>query len=246
MCLAFGRLRREIYTAYILPTINTFMFRRKRDDITDRQRMVNTIAQHGISDPRVLKAMSEVPRVQFVPDKFRQHAYDDRALPFHLGQTISQPFTVAFMCQLASFRGSENVLEIGTGSGYAAAVLSRLAGRVDTIERHREFVQPARLRLKQLGYTNVNVWEGDGIVGVPHAAPFDVIIVSAAARVLPHAYQDQVANGGRIIVPLEQRCDGQIMCRFVREGVTFRREDHGRFSFVPLVGSESGESNDSK
>ncbi len=202
-----------------------------------RQRMLEKdLRGRGIHDPRVLRAMAEVPREAFVPADARRAAYADRALPLACGQTISQPFTVAFMCQACQLTGGEKVLEIGTGSGYAAAVLSRLVQHVHTVERIPSLAESARLRLQTLHYDNVTVHCGDGTLGLPQEAPFDVIVVTAGGSRLPPAYPSQITPGGRIVIPLESGLGGQSMRRFTRDSTGLREEDLGRFAFVPLIG----------
>lgn len=202
-----------------------------------RRRMVDEqFRAHGISDPRVLEAMSHVPREAFVPPDLRSAAYDDCPLPIGCDQTISQPFTVAFMTQALQLLGSEKVLEIGAGSGYGAAVLGILAAEVYTIERIPELADQARERLAQLGYENVVVITGDGTLGFPDQSPFDAIVVTAGAEALPQAYVDQLAIGGRIVVPIGGYRDSQIMYRFTRLPGELKVEHLGRFTFVPLIG----------
>jgi protein-L-isoaspartate(D-aspartate) O-methyltransferase len=195
------------------------------------------LQRRGISDARVLAAMDEVPRELFVPALERSAAYDDRALPISAGQTISQPYTVAFMCQALALSGTEKVLEIGTGSGYAAAILSRLAYHIDTIERIATLADSARIRLADLGYANVTVHCGDGTLGLPDSAPFDAIVATAGGLGLPEPYRQQLADGGRIVIPLQNDSGGQTMWKFTRRGQQWIEEDLGRFAFVPLVGA---------
>lgn len=190
----------------------------------------------GIDDPRVLQAMSNVPRELFVPERLQSSAYDDGALPIDEGQTISQPYTVAFMCQAAQLKPADRVLEIGTGSGYGAAVLSQIVHRVDTIERLPDLAKTAHARLTRLGYKNVAVHVGDGTRGWPAAAPYDAIIVTAGGTQLPSAYVEQLSEGGRVIIPLGSTPRNQAMKRYTRQGKQLNEENLGRFAFVPLVG----------
>jgi protein-L-isoaspartate(D-aspartate) O-methyltransferase len=196
--------------------------------------VVEQLERRGISDPRVLEAMEWVPRHEFVPPEFAGEAYEDRAMPIGLEQTISQPYTVAFMCQEARLAPHDKVLEIGTGSGYGAAVLSLLAREVHTVERIATLYHAARDRLARLGYRKVEVHLDDGSLGLADKAPFDVIIVTAGASALPHAYEEQLKEGGRLIIPVGPP-SAQTMLRITRRGDQFTHEDLGAFGFVPLV-----------
>jgi protein-L-isoaspartate(D-aspartate) O-methyltransferase len=188
----------------------------------------------GIHDPRVLEAMDWVPRHEFVPHNLISLAYSDRALPIGHEQTISQPYTVAFMCQEARVTSGDRVLEIGTGSGYGAAVLSLLSHEVHTVERIEVLNESARERLTRLGYKNVQCHLDDGSLGLPSEAPFDAIIVAAGAETLPEAFHGQLADGGRLIIPIGPLAHQQ-MFRLTRRGGEFIRDDLGTFGFVPLV-----------
>jgi protein-L-isoaspartate(D-aspartate) O-methyltransferase len=199
--------------------------------------VVEQLERRGICDPRVLEAMEWVPREAFVPPELIDLAYDDRALPIGLDQTISQPYTVAFMCQEARLTADDKVLEIGTGSGYGAAVLSLLAREVHTVERLEPLFHQAQARLTRLGYENVRVYLDDGTRGLPNEAPFDAVIVTAGAETLPKCYQDQLADGGRLVIPIGPPAY-QEMVRITRRGATFDREDIGSFGFVPLVSGD--------
>lgn len=209
-------------------------------DTTDftalRHRMIEAdLRGRGISDPRVLMAMAEVSREEFVPEALREEAYDDRALPIGCHQTISQPFTVAFMLESLGLRNGDTVLEVGTGSGYAAAVMSQLVTTVHTVERIPELAQAAQRRLQRLGYRNVHVHVGDGSVGLPEHGPFDAIVVTAAAEVLPPPFAKQLADGGRMVLPLGDAYS-QSLYRFTKDGERLVSEDLGGFIFVPLIG----------
>jgi protein-L-isoaspartate(D-aspartate) O-methyltransferase len=195
------------------------------------------LRRRGIRDQRVLEAMARVPRDRFVPDSLSAHAYEDGALPIGNDQTISQPFVVATICALLGLHGSERVLDVGTGSGYQAAVLSELAAEVVTIERIPELAERARTTLADLGYGNVEVTVGDGSLGVPERAPFDAVAVAAAAPTIPPALFDQLAEGGRLVVPRGSRF-GQELVLVTRtsDGPTERTSIPCRF--VPLVGDE--------
>ncbi|MFN0054035.1 MAG: protein-L-isoaspartate(D-aspartate) O-methyltransferase [Planctomycetales bacterium] len=202
-----------------------------------RQRMVEEdLRDRGIHDARVLEAMEIVPREEFVPHDLRFAAYDDCALPIGFDQTISQPFTVALMCQALQLRGGEKVLEIGTGSGYGAAVLGKLAAEVFSIERIEPLAELARERLSRLRFDNVQVVTGDGTLGIPQLAPFDGIVVTAGAEILPDTYVEQLGEGGRIVIPLGSDRHNQTMYRFTRWQGKLRADDLGSFAFVPLIG----------
>jgi protein-L-isoaspartate(D-aspartate) O-methyltransferase len=186
----------------------------------------------GIEDERVLAAMMEVPRELFLPEAVRREAYADGALPIGEGQTMSQPWIVAFMAQLLALAGDEKVLEVGTGSGYGAAVLSRLCAHVVTVERHERLADEARATLAQLGYTNVEVRVGDGTEGVPDRAPFDGISVTATADDQPpRALLDQLAEHAPLVIPL--RRSGREQLTLIRDGT---EEALVPVRFVPLVG----------
>jgi protein-L-isoaspartate(D-aspartate) O-methyltransferase len=203
-----------------------------RAEMVERQ-----LRRRGIADERVLVAMDRVPRELFVPASLREHAYDDGALPIGHHQTISQPFVVATICSLLSLRGTERVLDVGTGSGYQAAVLAELSADVVTIERIPELAAEARARLEEAGYASVDVRVGDGSLGVPERAPYDAIAVAAAAPGVPAALYDQLAEGGRLVLPRGTRW-GQELVLVVRtrEGPAERSSIPCRF--VPLVGDE--------
>jgi protein-L-isoaspartate(D-aspartate) O-methyltransferase len=205
-------------------------------DLARHNMVVEQLERRGISDPRVLEAMEWVPRHEFVPPEYVDEAYEDRALPIGLEQTISQPYTVAFMCQEARLTSEDKVLEVGTGSGYGAAVLSVLAREVHTVERIGTLHHAARDRLARLGYRNVEAHLDDGSLGLRSHAPFDAIIVTAGASSLPHAYQEQLNDGGRLIIPIGPG-SAQQMTRITRHAHDFEFEDLGAFGFVPLVSS---------
>jgi protein-L-isoaspartate(D-aspartate) O-methyltransferase len=209
-----------------------------------RQMVHDHVAVRGISDPRVLAAMEEVPREEFVPLGLRGYAYEDRPLPIGAGQTISQPYTVAYMCEAARIRPTDHVLEIGTGSGYGAAVLANLAQAVYTMERISDLAAEAHRRLESLGYNNVGVCAGDGTTGLADQAPFDAVLVTAGAQSVPPALLEQLAEGGRLIIPIGEREGSQTMYRFTRHADRFDMENLGEFAFVPLVAG-GGENEDS-
>ncbi|MBK7063334.1 MAG: protein-L-isoaspartate(D-aspartate) O-methyltransferase [Rubrivivax sp.] len=197
------------------------------------------IAGRGITDARVLAAMRAVPREHFVPANLRQRAFDDRPLPIGNAQTISQPYIVALMAQALQLQGDEHVLEIGTGSGYGAAVLARLCRHVDTVERISDLADRARQQLADLGVTNVDVHGGDGTLGWPAAAPFDAIVVTAGGPSVPPALQAQLAPGGRLVMPVGAQHGGQDLLRLTRSGGDdFRTESLCGVAFVPLLGAQ--------
>ncbi|HJN10858.1 MAG TPA: protein-L-isoaspartate(D-aspartate) O-methyltransferase [Pirellulaceae bacterium] len=205
-----------------------------------RQRMVTAqLRARGISDRRVLAAMLVVLREEFVPEALKKEAYNDGALPIADGQTISQPFTVAYMAEAAGLHGHEKILEVGTGSGYGAAVLSLLGADIHSIERIPALGLQATATLKRLGYSTVHVHMGDGSLGLAAEAPFDAIIVTAGAAYLPPAYTEQLAEGGRIIIPIGQYETNQHLYRFRRDRGKMSMGDLGAFAFVPLIGDES-------
>ncbi len=202
------------------------------------------IIQRGIRDPSVLKAVREVPRHVFVPDKNPQWAYIDAPIPVGWGQTISQPYIVALMSEALALKGEERVLEIGTGSGYQAAILSHLARHVCSIERIDGLARRAKDTLEELGITNVEVVHGNGSIGLPEEAPFDAIIVTAAAPDVPKPLIDQLADRGRLVLPVGER-DTQTLTKITRTAHTTRREDLALCAFVPLIGSAGWKFNSS-
>ena len=201
-----------------------------------RLRMVETqIARRGISDVAVLEAMSAVPREAFVPQHLRDYAYEDTAIPIAQGQTISQPYIVALMVSAASLLPGHKVLEIGTGSGYAAAVLAEITGRVVSIERLPVLADAARKRLQRLGYANVSVIFGDGTRGHEAGAPFDAILSAARSRTVPPAWKQQLSIGGRLLMPLGP-LGYQRLVRIVRQADDdFPEEALADVRFVPLI-----------
>jgi len=194
-----------------------------------------TLRRRGIMDQAVLRAMDEVPREHFVEGEFSDAAYADQALPIACGQTISQPYVVAYMTEALGVKPQHRVLEVGTGSGYQAAVLSRLTREVVSIERYRTLAETARSRLKTLGYDNVEIIVGDGLAGAPVRAPFDRIIVTAAAETVPQALTDQLADGGVMILPLGPHGGTQELVRLTKAGHELKRENLIAVRFVPLL-----------
>jgi protein-L-isoaspartate(D-aspartate) O-methyltransferase len=199
--------------------------------------LAELLRRRGIPDERVLSAIERVPRELFVPEGLRRSAYHDRALPIGHGQTISQPFMVATICAALGLEGGERVLDVGTGSGYQAAVLAELADEVVTVERVPELAEQARATLQRAGYGRVDVRVGDGTLGVPDRAPYDAVAVAAAAPGVPDALYEQLSPGGRIVLPVGSRRDQwlEVVVRG-RDGPSVERSVPCRF--VPLIGSE--------
>ena len=202
-----------------------------------REAMIRLIAARGVTDPHVLEAMRTVPREAFVPEPLAAFAYEDAPLPIEAGQTISQPFIVALMIEAAAIQPGDCVLEIGAGSGYSAAVMSRIADRVHAIDRHQELADLASERLARLGYDNVVIQTGDGTKGWPEKAPFDVIVVTAGGPSVPRPLCEQLAIGGRLIIPVGD-ANQQNLLRITRTGPDdFEEMDLGGVRFVPLIGA---------
>ena len=195
------------------------------------------LQRRGITDARVLQAMREVPRHLFAPPEWRHEAYSDRPLPIGDEQTISQPYRVAIMTQSLALQGHEHVLEIGTGSGYQAAVLSRLAAHVSSIEYFADLADSARALLQRLGYINVEVIVGDGGLGLPAQAPYDGIIVAAAAPHVPQPLLAQLAEGGRLVIPVGSATSQELFI-ITRRGDDYAQERSVPCRFVPLLGEE--------
>jgi protein-L-isoaspartate(D-aspartate) O-methyltransferase len=205
-----------------------------------RRRLVETLQQQGIRDLSVLHAIDEVPRHLFVPTGVRHRAYEDSALPIGNSQTISQPSIHARYLELLKLKGTERVLEIGTGSGYQTALLSRLAAQVFSIERIAPLLDKAKQVLQQVGASNVSYMLGDGTLGWRQFAPFDAILVGAAAPDIPDAYVEQLAEGGRLLIPLGDR-DEQVLYLFTKHGEEMERQEIAPVRFVPLLGKHSWE-----
>ncbi|MCH7805700.1 MAG: protein-L-isoaspartate(D-aspartate) O-methyltransferase [Proteobacteria bacterium] len=206
----------------------------------ERQAMVERhLKARDISDPKVLAAMGKVRREAFIPEQFRINAYADRPLPIGEGQTISQPYIVALMTQALELKGGETVLEIGAGSGYAAAVLSEIADQVFTIERHQPLADAARKTLKAEGIKNVTVICGDGTKGLEKEAPFDAIVATAAGPKVPETLKKQLKISGRLVVPVGGAGYFQRLMKITRTAEDkFEQADLGGVSFVPLIGEE--------
>jgi protein-L-isoaspartate(D-aspartate) O-methyltransferase len=212
-------------------------YRSLRRDMVSRQ-----MVSRGVCDPLVLDAMRKVPREAFVPAHLRADAYADRPLPIAEGQTISQPYIVAYMIEALNLKGDEKVLEIGTGSGYAAAVLAEIAGKVYTIERVGNLAQKAASDLIDAGYQNVHVLHADGTKGWVEEAPFDAILVSAGAPFVPETLKNQLTEGGRMVVPVGAYQRAQELVRVTRrEKGQFDREYLADVRFVPLIGDQGWE-----
>jgi protein-L-isoaspartate(D-aspartate) O-methyltransferase len=206
-----------------------------------RMQFLLDLRRRGIMDANVLRAMDDVPREQFVMPNQALSAYSDRAMPIACGQTISQPYVVAYMTQQLRPEPQASVLEIGTGSGYQAAVLSRIVKKITTIERYRTLAQVARTRLAALGYDNVDIVVGDGLNGAPDRAPFDRIIVTAAAEEIPEALVQQLAVGGIMVLPLGPHHGSQCLVRLTRTGEGVARENLIGVRFVPLLPGQARE-----
>jgi protein-L-isoaspartate(D-aspartate) O-methyltransferase len=204
-----------------------------------RNRMLNDhLVARGIYDPAVLAVMMIVPREEFVAAHLKEFAYEDYPLPIDEGQTISQPYIVAYMTEALELSTGDRVLEIGTGSGYAAAILSRIVNTVYTVEHFGSLVQQAVQRFKKLGYENIHVLEGDGTLGWPDHAPYDAIVVTAGAPEVPQPLLDQLAIGGRLVIPVGQNPYVQTLVRVRRVSKKdFSREELCGVRFVPLIGT---------
>ena len=210
-------------------------------DGVGRMQFMLTMRRRGISDAAVLRALDEVPREHFVQDQFVQSAYADQALPIPCGQTISQPFVVAYMTEKLELRPEHRVLEVGTGSGYQAAVLSRIVREVISVERYRTLADAARARITALGYQNVEILLGDGLAGVPSRAPFDRIIVTAAAETIPETLVDQLVEGGVMVLPLGPQLGVQHLTKLTKIANGLERAELIAVCFVPLVAGQARE-----
>lgn len=209
-----------------------------------RQRMVNDqIVPRRISDDRVLAAMRTVPRHRFVPSDLRHLSYADAPIPIGHRQTISQPYIVALMTDLLELKEGDKVLEIGTGSGYQAAILAHIANQVFTIERIAELADKTKELFQKLGLKNIHIIQGDGTLGLEKEAPFNAIIVTAAAPKVPEPLKEQMADDGRMVLPVGGR-NGQILELWRRKGLKFKSERVAPVAFVPLVGDQGWESDE--
>lgn len=210
------------------------------DFVSEREAMVERqLKRRGISEPDILDAFRAVPREKFVSDDYAHLAYGDHPLPIEAKQTISQPYIVALMIQAAAIKPGDTVLEVGSGSGYAAAIISRIAGRVVGIERQHQLVEVARERLQRLGFDNIEIVEGDGTKGWPEAAPFDAILAAASGSHVPKALIAQLAPGGRLVMPIGEPGWAQELIKVTKEPDGVLRQDNlGGVRFVPLIGEE--------
>jgi protein-L-isoaspartate(D-aspartate) O-methyltransferase len=252
MCTGETKIERKQRNAYLImgaqrAILVLAVYEGKMDEFAEQRRaMVEfQIKARGISDPLVLAAMAKVPRHLFIPEKNRFTAYDDHPVSIGEGQTISQPYMVASMTQALLLRGGEKVLEIGTGSGYSTAVLAeivfandpRKTGAVYSLERIESLSLNARAVVERLGYTRVKFFVGDGSVGLPEFAPFDAIVVTAGAPAVPVSLKQQLADGGRLVVPVGDRVFQQLV-RVIRTGERWVEEALEGCTFVPLIGAE--------
>ncbi|HET9459800.1 MAG TPA: protein-L-isoaspartate(D-aspartate) O-methyltransferase [Sphingomicrobium sp.] len=209
-------------------------FAAEREAMVERQ-----IASRGITDPKILEAFRAVPREEFLSEDYRDLAYGDHPLPIEAGQTISQPYIVALMIKAAEVKPGDKVLEVGAGSGYAAAVISRIASEVIAIERQSELVEVASERMRRLGYDNVRIVEGDGTRGWPDEAPFDAILAAASGSHVPPPWVEQLAEGGRIVMPVGDPGWVQKLVKVTKGPAgNLITEDLGAVRFVPLIGEE--------
>ncbi len=212
-----------------------------RSDDVERMGFQLTLRRRGISDQAVLRAMDEVPREHFVTSEFIESAYADHALPIACGQTISQPYVVAYMTEQLEVEPQHRVLEVGTGSGYQAAILSRLAREVVSVERYRTLADTARDRIKTLGYSNITVIAGDGFAGAPDQAPFDRIMVTAGAEEIPDALVDQLGEEGKMVLPLGPRDGTQYIVKLNKSASGLTRQNLIAVRFVPLLHGKARE-----
>ena len=209
-------------------------FSREREEMVERQ-----LKRRGITEKMIIDAFLEVPREEFVSDEYAHLAYGDHPLPIEANQTISQPYIVALTIQAAGIGLRDKVLEVGAGSGYAAAVISRIAGKVIAIERQHDLVEVARERLKRLGYDNVEIVEGDGTKGCPEQAPFDAIVAAASGSHVPKAFVEQLAEGGSIVMPVGEPGWVQELVKVTKgPGGKLIQQNLGGVRFVPLIGEE--------
>ncbi len=200
--------------------------------------VLEQLIPRNISDKSVLKTFRKVPRHEFVPEDLRQNSYNDYPLPIGENQTISQPYMVALMTECLKLKGGERVLEVGTGSGYQAAILAEIAGEVYSVERFKVLAQTAAGLLNSLGYKNIRIRTGDGTLGWSEAAPYDGIVVTAGAPAIPGSLVKQLKDGGRLVIPVDRGGFGQVLTLVERVGRATRTSDICACTFVPLVGRE--------
>lgn len=212
------------------------------NDVTDPRRRLLRFLRESIHDARVLAALEKIPRERFVPGEYYNHAYDDSALPIGGGQTISQPYIVALMTQALALQCGEKVLDVGTGSGYQAALLSQLARKVVTVERVSELAEGAAQRLRDLGITNVEVHLATDKLGWPEDAPYDAIMVAAAAPQIPRSLVSQLEDGGRMVIPVGSRTKQELLL-VTKHGERLEQTSLGGCRFVPLVGNDAWPTN---
>lgn len=210
------------------------------DFTVEREAMVEwQLRRRGISKPAILAAFGAVPREDFVSADYADQAYQDSPLPIEGGQTISQPYIVALTIDAAGIKPGDKILEVGAGSGYAAAVIGQIAGEVIAIERLHQLVEPARERMERLGYGNVRIVEGDGTLGWPGEAPYDAIVAAASGSHVPQSWIAQLRRGGRIVMPIGEVRSGQSLVKVTKaEDGTLNREELCAVRFVPLIGAE--------
>jgi protein-L-isoaspartate(D-aspartate) O-methyltransferase len=213
---------------------DTIDFAAEREAMVDRQ-----LRRRGITDKRILDAFRQIPREAFIGAEYAHAAYGDHPLPIEAQQTISQPYIVALMIEAAGIGLRDKALEVGAGSGYAAAVISRIAGKVIAIERQHELVEVARGRMTRLGLDNVEIVEGDGTRGCPEHAPFDAILAAASGSHVPRPLTEQLADGGRLVMPVGNPGSVQQLVKVTKaEDGSLRQSDLGEVRFVPLIGEE--------
>lgn len=210
-----------------------------KHDVANIDELIKVLIKKGFKDKKVLSAIANVAREKFIDPNLKHRAYEDFALPIGKGQTISQPYTVAIMTSALELTGTEKVLEIGTGSGYQTAILSKLASKIYTVERIKELYNHAKQLLSSLGYNNIEYYENDGSLGLLNAAPFDAIIVTAAAPKIPHQLFMQLNINGRLVIPVgEKESQEMQLIRKVGEG-KYDFSTIGKFKFVPLIGQDA-------
>jgi protein-L-isoaspartate(D-aspartate) O-methyltransferase len=210
------------------------MSREHSMDLARRNMVEYQLRTRSIRDERVLLAMEKIPRHEFIPENLRSQSYEDHPVPIGEGQTISQPYIIAYMTELLELKDSHKVLEVGTGSGYQTAILAELCKNVWTIELSPALSKDAEALLTRLGYEGVRFIVGNGYFGYPSAAPYDAIIVTAAPESVPEALIAQLAEGGRLVIPVGPRAAGQTLYKIVKTPEGLRRNDHGGVIFVPL------------